>query len=104
MTSAPSASIMQLRNKKGKTIYTERDINLSFALLMSPLIPQHPLIPGESHLFCELPEGLGCSWGGQLVDISAFGSVRARGLGGRVRGYHLYVSTKWSVLLPLLFW
>ncbi len=81
-----------------------RDINLSFAPLMLPLIPKHPIIPGESRLFCELPEGLGCSLGRQLLDTSVFGLVTASGLGGHARGYHLCVSTKWSVLLPLLFW
>lgn len=40
---------------------------------MLPIIPKHPIIPGESHLFCTLPEGLGCSLGSQLLDTSACG-------------------------------
>lgn len=56
-----------------------RDINLSFAPLMLPLIPKHPIIPGESYLFCMLPEALIWSLGRQLLVTSAFGWLEARG-------------------------
>lgn len=44
---------------------------------MRPLMPQHPIIPGESCLFCVLPKGLGSSLGSQLLDTSVFGLVEA---------------------------
>lgn len=56
----------------------------------------HPL---GKRPFCVLPEGLCCSVGSQLLDTSYMD-----GWGGHVRGYHLCVSTKWSVLPPLLVW
>lgn len=60
---------------------------------MLPLIPKHPIIPGESRLFCVSPEGLGCSLGSQLLDTLEFGLLMAWGLvGGAMWGDIIFVS------------
>lgn len=55
--------------------------------------------PWGKRSFLSAPWRLCCSVGSQLLDTSC-----VYGWGGHVRGYHLCVSTKWSVLLPLLVW
>lgn len=77
----PASRSSQTKRERQYTLRS--DINLSFAPLM---LPKHPIIPGESRLFCGLPEGLGGSLGSQLLDTSVFGLVKAWGFGGPCEG------------------
>lgn len=83
----PASRSSQTKRERQYTLRS--DINLSFAPLM---LPKHPIIPGESRLFCGLPEGLGGSLGSQLLDTSVFGLVKAWGFGGAVWGDIIFVS------------
>lgn len=86
MTSAPSTSITQLTDKKGKTIYIGERYK---SFICSSDAAPTSLHPRGNYLFCLLPEGLCCSLGSQLLDTSAFGLVRLK---GAMRGDIIFVS------------
>lgn len=72
--------------------------------------PSIPSSQGKAPLFSPLPEGPLGGLGNQLLETLGVwvggGPGLWWGVGGPSRfegGYHLCLSTKWSVLLPLLF-